>query len=242
MMKDKVAVVTGGSRGIGRAICVALARAGAHVALIYSSDDAGAERTVCELHKFGVDAEKYRCRVESAEETEKVCAEIIGRFGTVDVLVNNAGITRDALLLTMKEADFDDVIAVNLKGAYNMMRRLCPVMVRKRSGCVINISSVAGITGNAGQINYSSSKAGLIGMTKSAARELAPRGIRVNAIAPGFIATDMTKSFEGDASALEKIPLRRMGTPEEVGSLALFLAEAEYITGEVVRIDGGLAI
>ena len=165
-------------------------------------------------------------------------------LGKIDILINNAGITRDKLLMMMKEEDYDDVISVNLKGAYNTMRKVCPMLARQRWGRIINLSSIAGINGNAGQVNYSASKAGLIGMTKSAAREFAGRGITVNAIAPGFVETDMTEKFASDENVMKRIPVGRMGRPDEIASLALFLASdaAAYITGEVIRIDGGLAI
>jgi 3-oxoacyl-[acyl-carrier protein] reductase len=244
MLTGKVAVVTGGSRGIGRAVCLRFAKEGAKVALIYANNSESAEAVISEIKALGGTAKAYRCRVENSGEVENSVSEILTDFGRIDILVNNAGITRDKLLVMMKEADFDDVISTNLKGAYNMMRRVCPILVKQRSGKIINLSSVAGINGNAGQVNYSASKAGLIGMTKSAARELAGRGICVNAIAPGFIITDMTEKFAGDEAVTSRIPLGRMGNPDEVASLALFLAseQSDYITGEVIRIDGGLAI
>ncbi|MCI8388239.1 MAG: 3-oxoacyl-[acyl-carrier-protein] reductase [Clostridiales bacterium] len=242
MLTGKTAVVTGGSRGIGRAIAVRFAKEGANVAILYSSNSASADAVVAEIEAEGGHAKAYQCHVENYEEVDKTIGEVLADFGAVNILVNNAGITRDKLLVMMKETDFDDVININLKGAYNMMRRVCPLLVKQRSGKVINLSSIAGIIGNPGQVNYSASKAGLIGMTKSAARELAGRGICINAIAPGFIVTDMTEKFANDEAVTSKIPLGRMGNPDEVASLALFLATADYITGEVIRIDGGLAI
>lgn len=244
MLTGKTAVVTGGSRGIGRAICLRFAKEGARVALLYATNSESAAAVAAEIEALGGSAKAYRCRVEDSSEVDSTVAEILTDYGSIDILVNNAGITRDKLLIMMKEPDFDDVINVNLKGAYNMMRRICPVLVKQRSGKIINISSVAGIAGNAGQVNYSASKAGLIGMTKSAAREVAGRGICVNAIAPGFVVTDMTEKFAKDEAVAAKIPLGRMGNPDEVASLALFLAsgQSDYITGEVIRIDGGLAI
>ncbi len=244
MLSGKTAIVTGGSRGIGRAISLKFAEAGANVAILYANNAERAEETVLELEKHKVRALSYKCCVENSDETEIVTERILADFGHVDILVNNAGITRDKLMLSMKESDFDDVININLKGTYNMMRQLYPIFLKQKIGKIINISSVAGIIGNAGQTNYSASKAGVIGLTKSAARELASRGICCNAIAPGFIETDMTKKFADDKAALDKIPMKRMGKPDEVASLALFLASdmSSYITGEVIRVDGGMAI
>lgn len=237
MLKGKTVIVTGGSRGIGRAVCEAFAEAGANVALIYAGNEDAANAVVNTLREEGVRASAYRCPVQDYSAVDETVTKIIEDFGGVDILVNNAGINRDKLLISMKEQDFDEVIAVDLKGAYNLMRRVSPVLVRKRSGKIINISSIAGLDGNAGQTNYSAAKAGLIGLTKSAAKELASRNICVNAIAPGFIETDMTVGLEEAAKA---VPLGRMGRPEEVAALAVFLAGADYITGEVIRIDGGL--
>ena len=244
ILQNKVAVVTGGSRGIGKAIAEKFAAEGASVAILYSSNSASADAVVEEIRNAGGTAKAYQCHVENSDEVGKTIDEVVNDLGKIDILVNNAGITRDKLLMMMKEEDFDDVISVNLKGAYNTMRKVCPMLARQRWGRIINLSSIAGINGNAGQVNYSASKAGLIGMTKSAAREFAGRGITVNAIAPGFVETDMTEKFASDENVMKCIPVGRMGKPDEIASLALFLASdaAAYITGEVIRIDGGLAI
>lgn len=244
MLQNKVAVVTGGSRGIGKAIAEKFAAEGASVAILYSSNSASADAVVEEIRNAGGTAKAYQCHVENSDEVGKTIDDVVNDLGKIDILINNAGITRDKLLMMMKEEDFDDVISVNLKGAYNTMRKVCPMLARQRWGRVINLSSIAGINGNAGQVNYSASKAGLIGMTKSAAREFAGRGITVNAIAPGFVETDMTEKFASDENVMKRIPVGRMGRPDEIASLALFLASdaAAYITGEVIRIDGGLAI
>lgn len=244
ILQNKVAVVTGGSRGIGKAIAEKFAAEGASVAILYSSNSASADAVVEEIRNAGGTAKAYQCHVENSDEVGKTIDEVVNDLGKIDILVNNAGITRDKLLMMMKEEDFDDVISVNLKGAYNTMRKVCPMLARQRWGRIINLSSIAGINGNAGQVNYSASKAGLIGMTKSAAREFAGRGITVNAIAPGFVETDMTEKFASDKNVMKRIPVGRMGRPDEIASLTLFLASdaAAYITGEVIRIDGGLAI
>ncbi|MCH5273012.1 MAG: 3-oxoacyl-[acyl-carrier-protein] reductase [Lachnospiraceae bacterium] len=244
MLKNKVAVVTGGSRGIGRAICSAFCKNGADVAFL---DVGSAEQTaeaVTELSSFGTKVKAYQCDITNYTETEAVFKEIIAEFGTVDILVNNAGITRDKLLLGMKPEEFTAVIDTNLVGAYNTVKQVYPVMMKKRSGKIINISSVSGIMGNAGQTNYSASKAGLIGFTKSLAKELAPRGVCCNAVAPGFVATNMTTAFAENEALLSSIPLKRFAKPEEIAELVLFLSgdNANYITGEVIRIDGGLAM
>ena len=244
MLKGKTAVVTGGSRGIGRAICLKFAESGADIALLYAGNGEAAAETVKLLFSLGVKAKAYRCSVADSAETEKAFHQILSDFGSVDILVNNAGITRDKLLLSMKESDFDDVLDVNLKGAFNAIKQVYPLFVRRKSGKIINISSVSGLMGNIGQANYSASKAGLIGLTKSVARELASRGICCNAIAPGFIATDMTKDLSEKNALISAIPMKRIGSPEDVAGLALFLASSmsDYITGEVIRIDGGLAM
>ncbi len=245
MLKGKTAVITGGSRGIGAAICRKLASLGADVAVVYAGNE-DAARSVCDgcAEEYGVRALPYRCDVADFEATKELVARIKADFGGIDILVNNAGINRDGLIARMKEADFDDVVDTNLKGAFNMIRHCSGIFIRARSGKIINISSVAGIMGNAGQSNYAASKAGLIGLTKSVARELAPRGVTCNAIAPGFIATDMTAGFDSDNPLVASIPLGRMGTPQDVAELAAFLAGSgsDYITGEVFRVDGGIAM
>lgn len=242
MLKGKTAVITGGSRGIGRAIAEKFAASGADIAIIDIGDEEILNEAVSSIiSAYGVKAKAYRADVSDFNGVKETVAEIRKDFTKADILVNNAGITRDSLIAMMKEEDFDKVIAVNLKGAFNMIRHMTGLFIRNHGGCVINIASVAGLTGNPGQINYSASKAGLIGMTKTVARELASKGVRCNAIAPGFIATDMTKTQE-DNPMVKNIPLGRMGSIEDIASAALFLAEAEYVTGEVIRVDGGLAM
>lgn len=240
MLNGKTAVITGASRGIGRAIALRFAKLGANVALIYNGSKDAADKLCIENSSI----KAYCCNVADLTQCSATVKKIIDDFGTIDILVNNAGITKDGLVLTMDESDFDDVIDVNLKGTFNMIKCCCRNFIKKKSGKIINISSVSGITGNAGQANYSASKAGIIGLTKTVAKELAGKNICCNAIAPGFICTDMTADFVNDEKIINAIPLKRAGTPEEVASLAAFLASdhAAYITGEVIRIDGGLAI
>ena len=242
MLNGKVAIVTGGSRGIGAAVAKKLASQGAGIAVVYAGNAAAAQ-DICRVcqEQYGVKAMDYCCDVADFAAAKEVVAQIKTDFGTVDILVNNAGITKDGLMAMMKESDFDDVISVNLKGAFNMIRHCIPIFIRKRAGRIINMSSVTGIMGNAGQANYAASKAGLIGLTKSVARELAPRGITCNAVAPGFIDTDMTAALH-DSPLAASIPLGRMGTPEEVAETVAFLAQSAYITGEVIRVDGGICM
>ncbi len=244
ILKDKVAVVTGGSRGIGKAIALKFASEGANVAILCAGKPEDLDSAVKEAEAYGVKAAAYPCHVDNMEEVTAAVKQVLAEFGRVDILVNNAGITRDKLMLTMKDSDFTDVINVNLVGVYNVTRQLCPTFLKQKSGRIINISSIAGIMGNPGQTNYAASKAGIIGLTKSLAKEIGSRGITCNAIAPGFIATDMTKDFADKKEVTDAIPLRRMGKPEEVAALATFLASdiAGYITGEVIRIDGGMAM
>lgn len=242
MLKGKTAVVTGGSRGIGKAIACKLASMGADIAVIYAGNTEAAKSVCGECaEKYGVKAGAYQCNVADFAAVKETVARIRADFGTVHILVNNAGITRDGLLAMMREEDYDAVMDINLKGAFNMIRHCAGLFIRSREGCIINITSVAGIMGNAGQANYSASKAGLIGLTKAAARELAPKGIRCNAIAPGFIATDMTEG-QADNPLLGTIPLGRMGKAEDVAEAAAYLATAEYVTGEILRVDGGIAM
>lgn len=244
MLKNKVAVVTGGSRGIGRAICEAFCKNGADVAFLDAGSMEVAEETVAYLSGFGTKVKAYQCDISDFTKTSEVFKEIIAEFGTVDILVNNAGITRDKLLLAMKPEEFSSVIDINLVGAYNTVKQVYPVMIKKRSGKIINISSVSGIMGNAGQTNYSASKAGIIGFTKSVAKEVASRGVCCNAVAPGFVSTPMTTAFAENEALISSIPMQRFAKPEEIANLVLFLASdnANYITGEVIRIDGGLAM
>lgn len=243
MIQGKTAIITGGSRGIGAATAKKLASLGANVAVIYAGNEAAAQAVCEECRAHGVKAEAYQCDVADFAQTKETVALIKEAFGTVDILINCAGITRDKLLAMMREDDFDAVIATNLKGTWNMIRQCCGIFIRNKGGSIVNVSSVVGLTGNAGQSNYSASKAGIIGLTKSTAKELAAKNIRCNAVAPGFIATDMTKDLGGEDSPwLKMIPLARAGEAEEVAEAIVFLADAAYITGEVLRVDGGMAM
>lgn len=243
-LNGKTALVTGASRGIGRAIALRLAEDGANVAVIYAGSADKAEAVVNEITALGVNAKAYRCNVTDSAAVNETVKAVTNDLGKIDILVNNAGITRDGLMLRMKDEDFDAVLDTNLKGAFNMIRACYSGFIRKKSGRIINISSVSGIMGNAGQANYSASKAGVIGLTKSVARELASRGITCNAVAPGFIQTDMTENLGDNNPLLNSIPLGRMGKPEDIAAAVAFLASdsAAYITGEVLKVDGGLAI
>ncbi|ADG82919.1 3-oxoacyl-[acyl-carrier-protein] reductase [Thermincola potens] len=245
VLRDKIAIVTGGSRGIGKAICEALARQGARV-VIFDVNAAELQNCVTELKAAGFDAEGYEVNVAQADKVEEAVAGVIDNLGRIDILVNNAGITRDTLLMRMKEEDWDAVLAVNLKGVFNCTKAVSRPMMKQRSGVIINISSVVGLMGNAGQANYAASKAGIIGFTKSVARELASRGVRANAIAPGFIVTQMTDvlSDEIKGELQKQIPLGRLGQPEDVANLVVFLASdnASYITGQTIAVDGGMVM
>lgn len=243
-LKDKVAIVTGASSGIGSAIAMHLAESGAIVIINYASSVAGAEKVREEIIAKGGRAELKQCDVSSFEDTKAMMTEVKKEFGSIDILVNNAGITKDNLLMRMKEEEFDKVIDVNLKGAFNCIKHVSRIMMKQRSGRIINISSVVGRLGNMGQANYAASKAGLIGLTKATARELAGRNITVNAVAPGFIQTKMTDVLNEDIKEmmLANIPLQKFGTCEDVANAVSFLAsdKAAYMTGQVLSIDGGM--
>lgn len=247
MLNGKTALVTGGARGIGAAICRKLASMGADIAVVDYSNQEQAVALGTEIsNQYGVNVRYYQCDVSDAEQCKAVVKQVITDFGNVTILVNNAGITRDGLLLGMKEADFDAVINTNLKGTFNMTQACYRPFMKQKYGKIINLASVSGLLGTAGQANYAASKAGVMALTKVTARELASRGVTCNAVAPGFIATDMTKEVSEEATKnyLESIPMGRMGTPEDVANLAGFLAspDSDYLTGTVIRIDGGLAI
>lgn len=246
MLTDKIALITGAGRGIGAAIAKEFAREGAFVIINYNGSKEKALKAADEIKTAGGNAEIYQCSVSDFNAAGEMIKDLVKKYGRIDILVNNAGITRDGLLMKMSEEDFDAVTDTNLKGAFNTIRHMSRYFLKQKSGKVINISSVSGILGNAGQANYSASKAGVIGLTKSAARELASRGICVNAIAPGFIATDMTEAMQKEAKEkmIKAIPLNRAGTPKDVADMAVFLAseKADYITGQVFAVDGGMTI
>ncbi len=244
LLNGKTALVTGATRGIGRAIALRFAAEGADVAFTYRSRHEAAEALVAEIEALGVRAKAYVSDAASFEDAHAVVDDVKAVFGRIDILVNNAGVTRDGLMMRMDENQWDTVIGTNLKSAFNFMHACTPVMARQRGGCIINMSSIGGLSGNAGQCNYAASKAGLIGLTKSFAKEMGPRGIRANCIAPGFIDTDMTSSLPEDLRSewVKQIPLRRGGRPEDVAGVALFLASdlAGYVTGQVVNCCGGM--
>ncbi|MBB6623074.1 3-oxoacyl-[acyl-carrier-protein] reductase [Clostridium gasigenes] len=246
MLKGKCAVVTGAARGIGRSIALKYAKLGANLVINYRSSEEEAISLEKELKELGVEVLVVKADISNFNDANNLILMAKERFGSVDILVNNAGITKDGLVMRMKEEDFDRVIEVNLKGVFNCIRAVTPIMVKQKSGKVINMASVVGITGNAGQLNYCAAKAGVIGMTKSLARELGSRGINVNAIAPGFIQTDMTNELGEKAkdAAMANIPLKRFGNVSDVAELAAFLASesASYITGQIISVDGGMSM
>ncbi|MBO4976859.1 MAG: 3-oxoacyl-[acyl-carrier-protein] reductase [Lachnospiraceae bacterium] len=246
MLTGKVALVTGAGRGIGREIALTLARNGATVIVNYNGSRERAEEVVESIEAEGGNAEAIQCNVADFEASAQMVKDVLGKYGKVDILVNNAGITRDNLIMRMSEQDYDAVLDTNLKGAFNMIRHLSKAFLKQRYGKIINISSVSGVMGNAGQSNYSASKAGLIGLTKSVARELASRNICVNAVAPGFIETEMTNVLSDNVKDNLKnlIPLGKMGSAQDVANLVLFLAgkNADYITGQVIHVDGGMVM
>ena len=244
-LTDKVAIVTGSSRGIGKAAALALASEGAKVVINYARSSGAADEVVAEIIDGGGDAIALQADVSQADQVDAMVKATMDKFGRIDVLVNNAGITRDTLLLRMKPEDWQAVIDLNLTGVFLCTRAISKIMLKQRSGRIINISSVAGLMGNPGQANYSAAKAGVIGFTKTIAKELAPRGVTANVVAPGFIATDMTEDLKNTEDILKFIPLGRYGQPEEVAGLIRFLASdpaAAYITGQVMNVDGGMVM
>ena len=246
MLKNKIALITGAGRGIGRAIAIALAKEGAEVVINYNGSEERAKEVKQTIEENGGKASIYKCNVSDFPACEAMIKDIVKEYGHLDILVNNAGITKDGLIMKMKEEDFDSVLNVNLKGTFNTIRHSARQMLKQRSGKIINISSVSGILGNVGQANYAASKAGVIGLTKTMARELGSRGITVNAIAPGFVDTEMTEvlSEEIRENACKQIILGRFGKPEDIANTAVFLAsdKADYITGQVISVDGGMNV
>ena len=243
MLTGTVALITGGSRGIGAACARKLAALGADIAVVYAGNAEKANEVCTACEALGVRARAYQCDVADFDAVKQTVAAVKAELGSVDILVNSAGITRDGLVAAMREADFDAVIATNLKGTFNMIRHCARLFLRAGHGRIVNISSVAGVAGNAGQANYSASKAGVIGLTKSVARELAPKGITCNAVAPGFVATDMTAALAlTDEQLRAAVPLGRMARPEEIADAVAFLLQSDYITGQVLCVDGGVAI
>ncbi|MGN0015258.1 MAG: 3-oxoacyl-[acyl-carrier-protein] reductase [Candidatus Gastranaerophilaceae bacterium] len=242
MSDKKLALITGGSRGIGKACAKEFAKAGFDVAIVYAGNEAAANETVQELQEMGSDASAYKFDISNEESVNSGINAVVEKYGRIDVLVNNAGITRDGLFVRMGSEDWNAVINTNLSGAYYVSKPVVKLMMKQRSGSIINISSIVGVMGNAGQANYSAAKAGLIGYTKSLAKELGARNIRVNAIAPGFVKTDMTKGLDSEKMS-EHIPLKRLGEAEDIAVTAKFLAvDGTYITGQVIGVDGGLVI
>lgn len=246
LLDGKVALVTGASRGIGRAVALKLAAEGAKVAINYAGSQGKAEEVKAEIEKLGSEAILVQANVADKDAVEAMVNQTVEAFGTIDILVNNAGITRDGLLARMKDEDFEAVVDINLKGVFYCTKAVAKLMMKKRSGRIVNMASVVGLTGNAGQTNYAASKAGVIGFSKSAAKELASRGITVNMVAPGFIATDMTDAMNEKAkeAVLGTIPMKKEGQPEDVANAVLFLVSenAAYITGQIVNVDGGMVM
>lgn len=246
MLKNKNAIVTGASRGIGRAIAIEFANQGANVVINYSGNEKAANEVVEILKEKGVKSFAIKANVSDEKDVKKMMKETLKEFGSIDILVNNAGITRDGLLMRMKEADFDDVIDINLKGTFLCIKSVTRQMMKQRSGRIINVASIVGVSGNAGQANYVASKAGVIGLTKSVAQELASRNILVNAVAPGFIETDMTDELNDDQkkAVLNQIPLEKLGSPNDVARVVRFLAsdDAAYLTGQTIHVDGGMVM
>ena len=246
MLKNKNAIVTGASRGIGRAIAIEFANQGANVVINYSGNEKAANEVVEILKEKGVKSFAIKANVSDEKDVKKMMKETLKEFGSIDILVNNAGITRDGLLMRMKEADFDDVIDINLKGTFLCIKSVTRQMMKQRSGRIINVASIVGVSGNAGQANYVASKAGVIGLTKSVAQELASRNILVNAVAPGFIETDMTDELNDDQkkAVLNQIPLEKLGSPSDVARVVRFLAsdDAAYLTGQTIHVDGGMVM
>ena len=246
ILEGKIALVTGASRGIGRAIALQLAAEGAKVAINFAGNLAKAEEVKAEIESNGGEALLVQADVASAEAVDEMVKKVADTWGKIDILVNNAGITRDGLLMRMKDADFDDVISTNLKGVYNCTKAVSKLMIKQRSGRIVNMASIVAITGNAGQTNYAAAKAGIIGFSKSAAKEFAARGITVNVVAPGFIETDMTAVLSDNIkeTMLKDIPLGRVGKPEDIAQAVKFLVsdDAAYITGQVLRVDGGMSM
>ncbi|MCI5997181.1 MAG: 3-oxoacyl-[acyl-carrier-protein] reductase [Peptoniphilaceae bacterium] len=243
---NKVALITGGNGGIGKAISIKLAKQGYDIVINYYSDYEGAleTKTICE--KYKVNVMLYKCDVSNFDEVENMMRNIVEQMGRIDVLVNNSGVTKDTLILRMKESDFDRVININLKGCFNCIKHISKIMMKQKFGAIVNISSVVGLVGNAGQVNYSASKSGILGITKSVAKELVSLNVRCNAIAPGFIETDMTENLPKTVKEdiLKSIPMKKMGNPEDVANVVNFLVsdESKYITGQVINVDGGMVM
>lgn len=242
MLKGKTVLVTGAAKGIGKAIATSFAKEGCNIILNYRSNIS--DDFITEIKSYGVECLPIQGDVSNFDKSKEIIEKAIEKFGSIDILVNNAGVTKDGLLMRMSEQDFDTVLNINLKGSFNMTHHVIKYMIKKRSGTIINISSIVGIIGNAGQVNYAASKAGIIGMTKSIAREVASRGITCNAIAPGFIQTDMTAALKEDVvkQMIAQIPMNKLGQVEDIAQTAVFLAKSQYITGQVINVNGGMAM